>query len=136
MSQGPGWLSAPLPGPSFALEAYDSLNRRIRTTDVLGHTTQYEYNGVGTLVRSIDTNDHRTAYEYDAVNRLVKRPMPTAAIGPSPATVSATFLPAPTRRGGLPPIFTTRGSPREEFFYFLGEAGISSLWQKPRGEGM
>ena len=48
---------------------YDAADRRIATTDVLGHTTQFAYDQAGNLTKVTDANGHTTQYEYDAMNR-------------------------------------------------------------------
>jgi len=52
-----------------ATHQYDAADRRIATTDILGHTTQFGYDAAGNLVKITDANGHITQYEYDAMSR-------------------------------------------------------------------
>ncbi|AEG00386.1 RHS repeat-associated core domain-containing protein [Methylomonas methanica] len=48
---------------------YDAADRRIASTDVLGHTTRFAYDAAGNLTKVTDANGHITQYQYDAMNR-------------------------------------------------------------------
>ncbi|MCK9609227.1 MAG: DUF6531 domain-containing protein, partial [Methylomonas sp.] len=52
-----------------ASHQYDAADRRIATTDVLGHTSQFAYDPAGNLTKVTDANGHVAQYEYDAMNR-------------------------------------------------------------------
>jgi RHS repeat-associated protein len=52
-----------------ATHQYDAAERRIASTDVFGHTTQFGYDAAGNLTKVTDANGHTTRYEYDSMNR-------------------------------------------------------------------
>ena len=51
---------------------YDALNRRIRTTDHLGNSTQEAFDAVGDETGETDENGHGTVKTYDRLNRLTR----------------------------------------------------------------
>ena len=55
---------------------YDAINRRIKMTDALSYTTQWQYDAVGNMTTLTDANGHATKYTYDAVNRPLKETYP------------------------------------------------------------
>ncbi|WP_446812264.1 RHS repeat-associated core domain-containing protein (plasmid) [Methylomonas sp. 2BW1-5-20] len=52
-----------------ATHQYDTVDRRISTTDILGKISKFDYDPAGNLARQIDANGNITKYEYDAMNR-------------------------------------------------------------------
>jgi len=53
----------------YAIHDYDTADRRMRTTDILGNETYYRYDENGNLIEQTDGNGHSTKIEYDPMNR-------------------------------------------------------------------
>lgn len=51
---------------------YDSINRKVTTTDPLNQTTRYAYDSRGNLRTSTDAEGEVTEYTYDGVNRSLQ----------------------------------------------------------------
>jgi YD repeat-containing protein len=56
---------------AYAHHDYDAADRRIKTTDIEGLVTSFEYDASGNLVAVADPNKHITRYEYDSMNRRI-----------------------------------------------------------------
>ncbi len=54
---------------TVARHTYDAAGRRIRSTDIDGHSQSYGYDAGGNVIAHTDANGHTTRYEYDAMNR-------------------------------------------------------------------
>ncbi len=54
---------------TYVTNKYNAADRLIETTDILGHSTTFDYDKNGNLIKQTDANDHVTRFEYDAMNR-------------------------------------------------------------------
>lgn len=63
---------APHGAAEFATFGYDSLNRQVRQTDPLNHTTATAHDAVGNVVTTTDAAGHGSHRGYDALGRLIR----------------------------------------------------------------
>jgi YD repeat-containing protein len=78
---------------------YDALNRRVATTDSLGHTTRTDYDAAGNVLGVTDANGNRTSYRYDELNRRVVVVDALGAISTSEYDVAGNLVASTDRTG-------------------------------------